>query len=43
MKNYFISGKMGKIFKNKKPQTMENGSRITGTVNQKSKVCVFII
>lgn len=41
MKNYFISGKMGKIFKNKKPQTMENGSRIT--VNQKSKVCVFII
>ncbi|XP_006623657.1 X-linked retinitis pigmentosa GTPase regulator-like isoform X2 [Apis dorsata] len=30
-------GKMGKIFKSKKPQTMENGSRITGTVNQKSK------
>ncbi|XP_043789203.1 X-linked retinitis pigmentosa GTPase regulator-like [Apis laboriosa] len=30
-------GKMGKIFKSKKSQAMENGSRIIGTVNQKSK------
>ncbi|XP_006563152.1 X-linked retinitis pigmentosa GTPase regulator isoform X2 [Apis mellifera] len=37
------TGKMGKIFKSKKPQAMENGSRITGTVNQKSKSKTCII
>lgn len=29
---------MSKIFKSKKPQGMENGTKATGTANQKSKV-----
>ncbi|XP_071875024.1 uncharacterized protein isoform X2 [Bombus fervidus] len=37
------TGKMSKIFKSKKPQTTENGTKTTGIANQKSKSKTCII
>ncbi|XP_024225530.1 X-linked retinitis pigmentosa GTPase regulator [Bombus impatiens] len=36
------TGKMSKIFKSKKPQATENGTKTTGIANQKSKVCIAL-